>query len=119
MRIFNRTKTKELQMYELNLNWGRLYSQKLLIKDALGNEVSQEDILVYIPNTAKLMSDIKALKAKLSASDYKAIKFAEGELSAEEYHAVRLERREWRRQINEMEAFIESMTEKKAEKISI
>lgn len=98
-------------MYELNLNWGRLVSQKLPIKDALGNEISQEDILVYLPDTARLMRDIKALKAKLDETDYQAIKFAEGEISAEEYQAVRLERREWRRQINEMEAFIESTKE--------
>jgi hypothetical protein len=112
MRIFNRTKTKELQMYELNLNWGRLVSQKLRIGDDDGNIISEEDILVYTPEIGRLTVNIKALKAKLSASDYKAIKFAEGELSAEEYQSVRLERREWRRQINEMEDFIKGFDEK-------
>lgn len=106
MRIFNRTKTRELQMHELNLNWGRLVSQKLVIKDDLGKEISREDILVYMPEIGKLNSEIKALKSKLSESDYKAIKYSEGEMSVEEYHPVRLERREWRKQINEMEEFI-------------
>jgi hypothetical protein len=67
---------------------------------------------VYLPDTARLMRDIKLLKAKLDATDYKAIKYAEGELPAEEYHTVRLERREWRRQINEMEDFIKGFDEK-------
>lgn len=51
-----------------------------------------------------MQNRIYELKAMLSESDYKAIKFAEGELSAEEYEPTRLERREWRLEINAIEA---------------
>lgn len=47
---------------------------------------------------------IYELKALLSESDYKAIKFAEGEMSAEEYEPTRLQRRAWREEINVIEA---------------
>lgn len=47
---------------------------------------------------------IVQLKQKLAATDYKAIKFAEGELTEEEYAPIREERRAWRDEINELEA---------------
>ena len=50
-----------------------------------------------------IIPQIMALKAELAASDYKAIKFAEGELSAEEYAPIREQRRMWRNKINELE----------------
>lgn len=105
MRIFNRTKTKELQLSDINLELGQLVSTALKTKDANGNE-STEYILVYIPSIAKARAEIKALKAKLSDTDYKAIKYAEGELSAQEYESVRMDRRACRERINELEAFI-------------
>lgn len=48
--------------------------------------------------------EIKELKAKLDATDYQAIKYAEGELSEKEYEPTRVQRREWRARINELEA---------------
>jgi hypothetical protein len=48
--------------------------------------------------------EIKQLKAKLDATDYQAIKYAEGELSEVEYEPTRVIRREWRARINELEA---------------
>ena len=105
MKIFNRTRTKELQLSDVNLDMGQLVSTTLKTTDANGNE-STEHILVYIPAIAKAHAEIKALKAKLSETDYKAIKYAEGELSAAEYESVKLDRRAWRVRINELEAFV-------------
>lgn len=48
--------------------------------------------------------EIKELKAKLDATDYQAIKYAEGELSEMEYEPTRVLRRGWRARINELEA---------------
>jgi hypothetical protein len=44
------------------------------------------------------------LKAALSATDYKAIKYAEGLISAEEYAPTKAERQALREQINALEA---------------
>lgn len=49
---------------------------------------------------------ILKLKSNLSATDYQAIKFAEGELSAEDYAEMKAQRAEWRKEINELEALI-------------
>lgn len=49
---------------------------------------------------------IQACKNRLKATDYKALKFAEGEISAEEYEPIRIERREIREQINAFEQVI-------------
>ena len=46
---------------------------------------------------------IVILKQKLSSTDYKAIKFAEGQMSAEEYEPIKKQRQEWRDEINELE----------------
>lgn len=47
---------------------------------------------------------ISALKAQLKASDYKAIKFAEGLISAADYASIKAERQAARDQINLLEA---------------
>lgn len=64
-----------------------------------------EDILVYISYTAKELAsrEIAELKMKLTATDYKAIKYAEGEMSASEYAPIKAERAAWRARINELE----------------
>ena len=43
------------------------------------------------------------LKAQLSATDYKAIKYAEGWISFDEYAPIRAERQAIREQINQLE----------------
>jgi hypothetical protein len=48
-------------------------------------------------------SEIADLKAKLSDTDYEAIKYAEGITSAEEYAATKAQRQAWREQINALE----------------
>ena len=47
---------------------------------------------------------IEELKERLFATDYKAIKFAEGWLTEEEYAPIRAERQSIREQINSLEA---------------
>lgn len=49
---------------------------------------------------------INELKALLQATDYQAIKYAEGEMPYEEYAPVRELRKEWRKEINDIEALL-------------
>ena len=49
---------------------------------------------------------IAELKALLQATDYQAIKYAEGEMQFEEYEPVRDLRKGWRKEINDIEALI-------------
>lgn len=44
------------------------------------------------------------LKRKLRATDYIALKYAEGEISAGEYAATKEQRKAWRAEINALEA---------------
>ena len=46
---------------------------------------------------------ILTLKRELRATDYNAIKFAEGELSAEDYLPIKQKRRSYRAEINSLE----------------
>lgn len=48
---------------------------------------------------------IAELKILLQATDYQAIKYAEGEMPYEEYAPVRELRKGWRKEINDLEAF--------------
>lgn len=66
-------------------------------------------IQVYVPYTKKELAgrEIASLKAKLSATDYQAIKFAEGEMTREEYAETKAKRAEWRKRINELEEVTE------------
>ena len=106
MRIFDHKKEKELRMEDLDLNQGRLLSDKLITTDENG-DTKAEHILVYrSAGKGKRIAEIQRLKAMLADTDYQAIKFAEGELSAREYEDTRLLRRSWRERINELEASI-------------
>lgn len=49
------------------------------------------------------MPQIMALKAELAATDYKAIKFAEGLISSEDYEPIKADRQAIREQINALE----------------
>jgi hypothetical protein len=49
---------------------------------------------------------INELKGKLAATDYKAIKYAEGLISEEDYAPIKAERESYRVQIRENEAII-------------
>jgi len=50
------------------------------------------------------LAEIEQLKAKLSATDYIAVKIAEGAATVEEYAEKITQRAEWRTKINELEA---------------
>ncbi len=67
-----------------------------------------EDIQIYIPYSEKQLNtiEISKLKAKLSASDYQALKFAEGFISEEDYAEIKAQRQAWRDRINELEAIL-------------
>lgn len=68
-----------------------------------------EKISVYIPYTKeeldkiKTAQEIEILKAKLSATDYLAIKYAEGVITENEFKDAKLQRAEWRDKINKLE----------------
>lgn len=69
-----------------------------------------EEIYVYTPFTAaelretEIADRIAELKRLLSASDYKAIKYAEGLISAEDYEETKATRQAWRDEINALES---------------
>ena len=50
--------------------------------------------------------EIFELKEELNATDYKALKYAEGVLTDEEYQQTGIQRQAWRRRINELERLI-------------
>lgn len=54
----------------------------------------------------EIQKEIGELKALLSSTDYKAIKYAEGEMSETDFSPIREQRREWRNQINELEKLL-------------
>ena len=54
-----------------------------------------------------IIPQIMALKEELAASDYKAIKYAEGLITAEEYEPIKAERQALRDRINELEKQLE------------
>ena len=75
--------------------------------DGVIRDCTQEEIEAYkVVETPKNII-IQELKTLLTNSDYKAIKYAEGLLSDEEYEPIKLQRQEWRKQINELEKQLE------------
>ena len=58
---------------------------------------------------SKINTKISVLKAYLRATDYKAIKFAEGEITAEEYAETKEKRRAWRAEINTLQAELKEL----------
>lgn len=71
-------------------------------------EVNKEALDAYIASLAKISltpeQEIAELKSKLDATDYQAIKYAEGFLTDEEYAEMKAQRQAWRDRINELEA---------------
>ncbi len=58
----------------------------------------------YLASPEYKLQRIEELKAQLAASDYKAIKFAEGWIPEEEYAPIREERQKLRGEINRLES---------------
>lgn len=59
--------------------------------------------------SAEIQSEINGLKQLLAATDYKALKHADGVISDEEYEPVRMERQKLRDEINRMEQKLEEL----------
>ena len=53
--------------------------------------------------TEAARQQIDELKSKLAATDYKAMKYAEGFFTEEEYAAIKAQRQAWRDEINQLE----------------
>lgn len=73
-------------------------------------EVNKESLDAYIASLAEISltpeQEIAELKSKLDATDYQAIKYAEGFLTDEEYAEMKAQRQAWRDRINELEVLI-------------
>ena len=65
------------------------------------------DIEINVDPREIIMTEIDSLKAQLSATDYKAIKFAEGLISSSDYEPIKAERQALRDRINELEAMLD------------
>ena len=59
--------------------------------------------IAYESSPEYITQQIAELKAQLDATDYKAIKFAEGWMTEEEYAPIRAERQILRDKINELQ----------------
>lgn len=64
---------------------------------------SERDLQIEVWNR-----EIFELKEELNATDYKAIKYAEGVLTDEEYQPTGIQRQAWRHRINELEELIKA-----------
>ena len=56
----------------------------------------------------EMEAEIRGLQQLLTATDYKALKHADGALTDEEYEPTRTQRAEYRKQINDLQAAIET-----------
>ena len=66
-------------------------------------EMTEEEIAELQEQTSSPEQQILNLKQKLDDTDYQAIKYAEGWLTDEEYEPIRLQRQEWRDEINRLQ----------------
>ena len=57
----------------------------------------------------KARAKIAMLKVNLRATDYMAIKYAEGEISSSEYAETKAKRKQWRTEINMYEEQIKAL----------
>ena len=76
------------------------------MKQIIFNAETKEQIIKDVPDIEIMFTPeekIEMLKRKLSDTDYKAIKYAEGQLTEEEYGPIKQERQSWRNRINELE----------------
>lgn len=76
------------------------------MKQIIFNAETKEQIIKDVPDIEIMFTpeeEIEMLKKKLSDTDYKAIKYAEGQLTEEEYGPIKQERQSWRNRINELE----------------
>lgn len=76
-----------------------------MLREATEDEIELE-LLPY-----KKLNRITELKNKLSATDYVAMKYAEGWINDEEYSDIKAQRQVWRDEVNQLEAEIISLEE--------
>lgn len=112
-KILERLKENKT-FYNINFDTLTLYSEEEVI-DILNyainnNKLIQPDGITYkyVDNVLDLSDQINILKAKLSDTDYQAIKYAEGEISEEDYAGIKEQRKKWRSEINVLEEKIAS-----------
>ena len=74
-------------------------SEELAKREAYNGEYTIEDVTIELT----VEEQIAELKAQLAATDYKAIKYAEGWITEEEYAPIRAERQALRDKINDLE----------------
>lgn len=65
-----------------------------------GKVVAVEPVVTEQQN---IQSRIAELKQLLSSTDYQAIKYAEGQISAYDYEPIKVQRQQWRDEINALE----------------
>lgn len=92
---------------------GKIIEKKVVdIPAVKGREAWNEykDVLVYKLYTEKQLAqrEIGRLKQKLNNTDYQAIKYAEGLISEYDYAQIKMQRQEWRNQINRLETILKS-----------
>ena len=80
----------------------------LMCEQSKGKELKVVDGKVVavekvITEEEKAKIRIAELKSLLAETDYKAIQFAEGEITAEDFEPIKLQRRNWRVEINKLQ----------------
>jgi hypothetical protein len=75
---------------------------KFLI-DNLGNIDANLTVLKDLKREKELLDALDNYHSLLQASDYKAIKYAEGLLTEDEYAPIKTQRQAWREEINRLE----------------
>ena len=69
----------------------------------------KENSKLYLTREEELEIKIMDLKTQLKATDYKAIKYAEGLIIEEEYEPIKAQRQALRAEINYLEAELASL----------
>ena len=82
----------------VSLGWSEA-NEELAKREAYNGEYTIEDVTIELT----VEEQIAELKAQLAATDYKAIKYAEGWITEEEYAPIRAERQALRDKINDLE----------------
>lgn len=75
--------------------------KELYIKNIKNKEFALRDIT--ISQEQIVQNRIAELKSFLAATDYQAIKYAEGQISESDYSEMKAQRQAWRDEINELE----------------
>ena len=91
---------EQLDEYSKTAEWCNDTQQGVIVDEGDFYEV----IEIPAPTEAELNANkIAQLKAELSATDYKCLKYVDGALTEEEYAEVKKYRADLRKQINELE----------------